>query len=247
MSWTYGGSHDSGPPSPFVPAQLVMRRLVAREFMDASDVEAADLAANFDDIERANRFFGGTRPVLDAIFKRTASHLLDVGCGSADIPRALLREARLRQRTLAIVGLDYNDAILSIARERAAGEPGLAFVRGDGVALPFPDASFDVALCTLALHHFEPPAAVELLRELRRVSGLTPVVCDLVRSRVAYAATTLFARFLAKNRLTKHDGPLSVRRAYTPREAWELALQAGWRKPVVTRLPFFRMVLTDGD
>ncbi|GAC1305803.1 MAG: class I SAM-dependent methyltransferase [Vulcanimicrobiaceae bacterium] len=222
-----------------------MRRIVARELMDEPDVDPRDLAENFDDIERANRLFGGTRPVLDAVFAQPATRLLDVGCGSADIPRALLREARARERPLAIVGLDYSDTVLRIARDRTGHEPALAFVRGEGTALPFADASFDLATCTLALHHFEPAAAVDLLRELRRVSALTPIVCDLVRSRVAYAATTLFARCVAKNRLTKHDGPLSVRRAYTPNEAFDLAARAGWRRPLVTRTPYFRMVLVD--
>ncbi len=222
-----------------------MRRVIAPELMDEPGVDARELAENFDDIERANRFFGGTRPVLDAVFTRATMRLLDVGCGSADIPRALLREARLQKRPLAIVALDYSETILAIARERSSDEPALAFVRADGAALPFSDASFDIATCNLALHHFEPAAAVAMLRELRRVSGLTPVVCDLVRSHVAYVATALFARFLAKNRLTKHDGPLSVRRAYTPREAFALASSAGWRRPHVARAPFFRMVLTD--
>ncbi|GAC1308569.1 MAG: class I SAM-dependent methyltransferase [Vulcanimicrobiaceae bacterium] len=222
-----------------------MRRIVARELMDAADVDPRELAANFDDIERANRWFGGTKPVLTEVFRRPTSRLLDVGCGSADIPRALLQEARARERALAVVALDSSDAVLSIARERSREETALEFVRADGASLPFRDAAFDVATCNLALHHFEPPLAVGLLRELRRVSRLTPVVCDLVRSRRAYVATSLFARFIAKNRLTRLDGPLSVRRAYTPREALELARRAGWERPIVNRAPYFRMVLTD--
>jgi len=222
-----------------------MRRIVGRELMDDPGIDPRELAGNFDDIERANRLFGGTRPIVHAVFARATARLLDVGCGSADIPRALLREARTRGRTLAIVGLDSSETVLALARERSRDEPALAFVRADGAALPFADASFDVATCNLALHHFEPPAAIELLRELRRVSRLTPVVCDLVRSRIAYAATALFARFLAKNRLTKHDGPLSVRRAYTVREALGLATQAGWKRPLAKRSAYFRMILTD--
>lgn len=223
-----------------------MRRVVARELMDEPGIDERDLAENFDDIERANRLFGGTRPVAAAVFARPAMRLLDVGCGSADIPRALLREARERGRPLAIVGLDSNDAVLRIARERTRAHGEITFVRADGGALPFEDAAFDVATCNLALHHFEPSAAIEMLRELRRVSRLTPIVCDLARSRAAYAGVWLFARFLAKNRLTRHDGPLSVLRAYTPAEAVDLARRAGWRDPHVTGAPFFRMVLVDG-
>jgi ubiquinone/menaquinone biosynthesis C-methylase UbiE len=136
--------------------------------------------------------------------------------------------------------------MLAIARRRTGGHPALAFVRADGEALPFPDGSFDAVTCTLALHHFEPAAAGALLRELRRVARLSPIVCDLRRSELAYAAAWLWSR-TSRNRLTRHDAPLSVRRAYTPAEALELARAAGWRAPRLQRDPFFRMTLTDAS
>ena len=85
-----------------------------------------------------------------------------------------------------------------------------------------------------------------LLRELRRVARIAPVVGDLDRSPLALAATALYARRVARSRLTRHDAPLSVRRAYTPAEALRLARAAGWRAPRVRREPFFRMTLLDG-
>jgi len=222
-----------------------VRRVVALELMDDPGVDAADLAANFDDIERANRLFGGTRPVVREVLAREATRVLDVGCGSADIPRALVRAARRRERSLEVVGLDSSATVLAIARRRTPRDLPIAFVRADAGALPFADGAFDIATCNLALHHFDPLAAVALLRELRRVSARTPLVCDLVRSRVGYAAAALFARFVATNRLTKHDAPLSMQRAYTPGEALDLARAAGWRRPRLARYPFFRMVLSD--
>ncbi len=118
-------------------------------------------------------------------------------------------------------------------------------MRAEGESLPYADGAFDVVTCSLALHHFEPPAARALLRELRRVARLTPVVCDLRRSALAYAATWLWSRG-SRNRLTRHDAPLSVRRAYTPGEALALARASGWRAARVRREPFFRMTLCDG-
>ena len=215
--------------------------------MDRPGVDAREFRANFDDIELANRRFGGSRPVTREIISRASSGetfgVLDVGCGSGDIARDLVRVAPV---PVTVVALDSNAEILAIARERTPEALPITFVRGDGGALPYDDASFDIAMCNLALHHFEPPAAIAMLRELRRVSRVTPLVCDLVRSRSGFIAAWLFARILAKNRLTKHDGPLSVRRAYTPGEALALARDAGWRAPRVVRHPFFRMVLTDG-
>ena len=221
-----------------------MERSTARELMDDPAVDAVELAENFADIERANAWFGGSRSVVREVFARDARRVLDVGCGSADIPRALLAEGRRRGRRLEIVALDRSATILQIARERSRGESGLHFVQAEGEALPFADAEFDVAVCSLALHHFDPPAAVKLLTELRRVA-VAPLVCDLRRSRLAYLATRAFATFLARNRLTKHDAPLSVLRAYSPLEALQLARRAGWRAPQVRRDALFRMVLSD--
>ncbi len=222
-----------------------MRRVIASELMDAPGVDLVELAGNLADIEYANRRFGGYRPVVASVFEHDAAWLLDVCCGSADVPRELLREARSRGRRLEIVALDASDAVLAVARERAGDEPLLRFVRGDARMLPFPDAAFDIATCTLGLHHFDDDAAVEVLRELRRVARLTPVVCDLERSPLAYVSASLYARFIAKNRLTKHDGPLSVRRAYSAWELLRLAEAAGWGHPQVRRSAYFRLVLDD--
>jgi SAM-dependent methyltransferase len=142
--------------------------------------------------------------------------------------------------------LDRSEEMLAIARCRASDEARLTFVRGDGVRLPFGDGSFDLVTCTLALHHFEPEPARALLRELRRVARITPIVGDLHRSAPAFAATWIYAHVASRNRLTRHDAPLSVRRAYTPHEAVALARDAGWRAPGARREPFFRMTLLDG-
>ncbi len=222
-----------------------MERNTARELMDDPAVDADELAGNFADIERANAWFGGSRAMVREVFARDVQRVLDVGCGSADIPRALLAEGRRRGRALEVVALDRSAAILQIARERSRGEPGLRFVQAEGEALPFGNGEFDVAMCNLALHHFDPPAAVKLLAELRRVAAVAPLVCDLRRSRLAYVATRAFATFLARNRLTKHDAPLSVLRAYSPGEALQLARRAGWRAPRVRRDGLFRLVLSD--
>ena len=223
-----------------------MLRVTAEELMDDPQVDAVELARNFDDIERANRWFGGTAPVVREVFARPAEWVLDVGCGSGDIPRALTAEARRRGRRLEVVCLDRSDAVLSIARERSGGDAALRFTRGDGANLPFPDASFDLVTCNLALHHFEPDEAIAVLREMRRVARVTPLVCDLTRSPLAHAAARLYVSLFATRPLTRHDGPLSVRRAYTPDEAEAMARTAGWNAPVAVALPFFRMMLHDG-
>jgi len=210
--------------------------------MDDPVDSLVELEANLRDIERANRRFGGILPFMRVLETTGAREILDVGCGAADIPCSLLESAGRQGRTLAITCLDRNEQMLAIAKERNGS---LHFVHGEGDALPFADGSFDVAMCSLTLHHIEADNAVEFLRELRRVSRITPIVCDLRRSPVAYAMTWTYANFFTRNRLTRHDAPVSVLRAYTPDEALALAREAGWHAPRVQVEPWFRMTLVD--
>ena len=214
-------------------------RVTDRELIDDPIESLDELTANFSDIEAANRWLGGLAIVRSTI-PAGARSVLDVGSGSGDVARALSRLG------LQVTCLDASAAVLEVARRRSAGWASLDFVCGDGTALPFPDRSFDVVMCNLALHHFDPEPAVQLLRELRRVARLRPVLTDLRRSRLAWAGAWLFSRLVSRNRLTRHDAPLSALRAYTPAEALELAKMAGWRRPRVRAGAFFRMALTDG-
>jgi SAM-dependent methyltransferase len=222
-----------------------MPRVVARELMDDEAASPNELAGNLRDIERANRWFGAAKPAAAFVRDTEARTVLDVGCGSADIALALVRDAERRGAALAVTCLDRSVQMLDIARVHTGGHPALTFVEADGERLPFADGQFDVVLCNLALHHFEPDAAVRLLRELRRVARRSPLVSDLRRSPAAFAGALLFAYATSRNRFTRHDAPLSVRRAYTPSEALALARHAGWRSPAVRLAPFFRMVMDD--
>jgi len=221
-----------------------VRRTTARELMDEPVDDAGELEENLRDIAFSNARFGGTAPVVRAVAALGARTVLDVGSGAADIPLALVDDAGRRGVQVRVTCLDRSEQMLAIARRRTAEHPALAFVHADGEALPYPDGAFDAVTCTLALHHFDPPAARALLRELRRVARLSPIVCDLRRSMVAFGVAWLWSRS-SRNRLTRHDAPLSVRRAYTPAEARALAGEAGWGTPHVATEPFFRMTLTD--
>jgi len=221
-----------------------VRRTIARELMDEHVENADELAGNLRDIAFANAHLGGIAPVARAVRALAPRTLLDVGCGAGDVAVAIARDAASHGRDIRITCADVSEQMLDIARRAARDVPAIAFVRADGCALPYADGAFDVVVCTLALHHFEPGPAAAMLRELRRVARAGPVVCDLRRSAAAFAATWMWSR-TSRNRLTRHDAPLSVRRAYTPQEALALARAAGWRAPRARSEPFFRMTLTD--
>ena len=214
------------------------RRTDALEIIDGPVDSIAEWRASFRDIAFANRWFGGTGAVKSALRRVRARTILDVGCGIADIPAAL------RQNGRQITCTDVNPALVDLARREFGEDERMRFMIADGSRLPFQDGVFDVAMCNLSLHHFAPEFAVKVLAELRRVSR-APIVTDLIRAPLTYAAVFAFSRIFSRNRLTRHDGPLSVRRAYTLAEAASLATQAGWRAPRVRRYGLIRMVIFD--
>jgi ubiquinone/menaquinone biosynthesis C-methylase UbiE len=215
------------------------------ELIDGPVESHAELTQSFSDIALSNRRFGGTSAARHALSKTKPCSVLDVGAGTGDIARTLRAEYRRRGRDVTFTCLDNNAHLIAVAREQSNGDPGLSYVEGNALSIPFSDETFDVAMCNLALHHFDPEPAVALLREMRRVSRIAPVVTDLRRSVFSWLAVFAFSRVFSTNRLTRHDGPLSARRAYTPREALHLARSAGWTKPVVERFQLIRLVMYD--
>ena len=67
------------------------------------------------------------------------------------------------------------------------------------------------------------------------------VVNDLVRGRLAHWVVWLITRFITRSAISRHDGPLSVKRSYTPEEVSGLCEQAGLKGvEVVHHWPYFR-------
>ena len=89
------------------------------------------------------------------------------------------------------------------------------------------DSSFDVVHSSMVLHHLEPAAAVGLLAEMRRVARRAVIVNDLDRGRHWWLLARLLVALTTRNAYTRHDAPLSVRRAYRAAEVREMAARAG--------------------
>jgi ubiquinone/menaquinone biosynthesis C-methylase UbiE len=115
------------------------------------------------------------------------------------------------------------------ARPALVAEDDLRLELGDGLDLQYPDDAFDIAHASLVLHHLEPDEAVVLLREMGRVGVRGVVINDLARGWLPWLGAWLTLHAITRNRFTLHDGPLSVRRAYTIGEARQLLARAGLR------------------
>jgi SAM-dependent methyltransferase len=220
----------------------------AVELLDAARHDEAELAQSLAQVAEVNRLLGGSRaawlalrPWLEA--GRTTA-VLDVGTGSADIPLSLLRRAAAHRLPVEIRASDVHPQMRDVARARTAACTGISIGADDARALPYADGAFDVVMLSLTLHHFDGADQLAVLREAGRVARRGVIVNELERCRANYwGARLLAATRWRSNRLTRHDGPLSVLRAFTAGELRALAVAAGLRDAVVERRFFFRLVL----
>lgn len=208
-------------------------------------VAAADRDASLRDIDRLNTWFGGYRLTLRALDRVAASPrtvVVDVGGGRGDFARRLIRHTRRRGRAVHVIVVDRDPDLLAIARRGAPS--GLSLVRADATALPFREASADAVTMSLTLHHLEPDAAATSLREMGTVARRAVIVNDLLRTRLSLAIVWLATRLLACHPISRHDGPLSVRRSYSPEEIDALCEKATVPRPHITRHPWLGRLLS---
>jgi ubiquinone/menaquinone biosynthesis C-methylase UbiE len=226
-------------------------RMAGAELMDEIAQDHGELARSLEDLRGVNRWLGGTRVVLHHLAALVRRHpraeyrILDIATGSGDIPLQIARWARGEDVQARIVATDNHPTTLEMARAHTAAEPSITVEAADALRLPYADDSFDVAVLSTALHHFDDERdCVRVLREMHRVSRIGFIVNDLARSRTALLGARLLAATVWRTHpVTRHDGPLSVRRSFTPAELRTLAARAGFATARVHAHFPFRLAL----
>ena len=155
---------------------------------------------------------------------------LDVACGSGKLTAQLATIAGPKGR---VVGLDFSPQMLEVARR---DHPGIEFVEGDALKLPFDDESFDASTIAFGLRNLADP--VGGLREMLRVVRNRAVVLEFVRPPKGPVGTAY--RLYLKTLLPAIGGAISGQRsAYkylsdtvdsyrTPDELRAMAKAAEW-------------------
>lgn len=209
------------------------RRSDERELLDESDGDPAALAANLRDLARLNRLAGGASASIAAIERLIpsshAASILDVGTGSADLPLAFARHGRAAGARWKVSAIDIRDDVIGHAAHATRSERDIVVEVGDAAALPMGTGSVDVVHSSLLLHHLDPGEASAALVEMRRVARRGVVVNDLRRGPLAFVFGAPLVLALGRSPMTRHDGIVSLRRAYTLDELDELLAAAGLR------------------
>jgi SAM-dependent methyltransferase len=236
-------------PGPGAPLTIA-RRAEPDELPELMDgpCTAADLRACLRDLGRVNRLTRGYAPTLDFLGRMVERapanrplRILDVGSGGGDTLRSIASWAAAHRLPVALTGVDLNPAATRAAteftaRDRRAGQPvqparwgeNITFVTADVFAYA-PEQPPDIILSALFTHHLPTPELVRFLRWMECTARLGWFVSDLHRSARAAFWFGALARLMRWHRFVRHDGPVSIRRAFTPADWQQMLACAGIR------------------
>jgi SAM-dependent methyltransferase len=213
-----------------------------------------ELAVALCQLRLINRLLGAAWPTLWGVYQlwRQAGrpshlHLLDVGAGSGDANRLLLRWARLAGVDLRITLLELNPETCAHARRYWSDEPRVTVQQGDLFAIE--PGAVDLVTASMVLHHFETSAVARALRVLRRAARIGVVAGDLHRHWIAWLFIRGATWLLSRNPMIRHDAPLSVARGFARSELVELRRAEGLGGLRFCWAPLFRwlLLLPGGD
>ncbi len=215
-----------------------MRRKVIPELLDEDLGTAAEVTSALADLRGINQRFGGAATTVH-LLRRVAAQcgyrqleVLEVAAGAGDVPMAA-------QRLIATNGVALQLTLLDRMASHLNGSPANA-VCGDALQLPFREGAFDVVSCSLFAHHLEPGELRQFVLEGLRVCRRAVLINDLIRSRLhlwlVYAALSRF-----RSRLTRHDAPASVWRAYTVEEMRRMLQDLPGTRFEISRHYLYRM------
>lgn len=143
------------------------------------DKQPHEVAAMFDDVARRYDItndvlsVGQARQwrhaVVRAVAPRPGERILDLAAGTGTSSEPL------RQAGATVIPCDFSIGMLEVGKQ---AKPDLPFVAGDGMRLPFAEATFDAVTISFGLRNIHDPDAG--LREMLRVTrpGGRLVVCE---------------------------------------------------------------------
>lgn len=224
-------------------------RSLKLERIDTGDYTPDEYKRFLHEIRFINKFLGDRRALQKTLFREIKNKnlqsfsVLDVGAGSGEILQTIAEFARKSGRDANLTGIDLNEFSAESIQGESENFAEIGAVRGDAFQLPFANASFDYAICSLFTHHFTDENVVKILREMRRVSTRGIFVIDLHRHSAAYFLYKLFCAAFRISPLVREDGLLSIQRSFRPDELRKLGETSRMKNMDLSRHFPFRVVL----
>jgi 2-polyprenyl-3-methyl-5-hydroxy-6-metoxy-1,4-benzoquinol methylase len=207
------------------------RRSFEAEWMDDPSVDEPTFRACLADLAAVNGWTRARPPTLRWLARATRDlprgsrfTLVDVGYGQGDMLRAIHRWATRRGLAPQLVGVDLSPWSAVAARAATPAAMAIDYRTGDILETALAPAP-DFVISSLVAHHMDDAQLVAFLRWMEATATRGWFVNDLHRHAVAYHGFRALSHAMRWHRFVRHDGPLSVARAFR-RDDWERLIAA---------------------
>jgi len=209
------------------------RRNELAELMDSDETDFDTFRACLVDLAKVNNLTLAYRPTLHFFEELAGSgrlpddrgiSVIDVGSGYGDMLRVIDRWAMRRGIKVDLTGVDRNPWSARAAAAATARGRSIRYVTADVFGYQ-PSRGVDIVISSLFAHHLDETALVRFVSWMEQTAGIGWFVNDLRRHPISFHLFRLASRALRLHRFVKHDGPVSIARAFDAAD-WRRALDA---------------------
>ena len=195
------------------------------EIMDDFMLHGEELRDALDQIARINTLLGGNKLTLQGVKellknadKSKPIVIADIGCGNGDMLRMLSKYGRKNNINFKLLGVDANPFTINYAKKSSVDFPDIEYACVDIFSSDFTSVKYDIALCTLTLHHFTNEQILDIISIFNKNATVGIVVNDLHRSKMAYRLFEIICSVFNLNSMSREDGLVSILRGFKKRE-----------------------------
>lgn len=209
------------------------KRSSQAEILDDFELSGNDLDQNLAELARVNKYLGGYAVLKSGLkvlmpgVQGSTTTIVDVGCGGGDALRYMHKLASKNNWSLHLIGVDANTRAVAYARSKSEALP-IRYMQGNVLNMSFEDLEADVLCFNLFLHHFSDAQIVAFLKNSHK-KGAAILINDLERSKLAYLLFGWVSRLAGFSFIGRHDGRLSIKKAFIRRDWHKLLASAGIR------------------
>lgn len=214
------------------------------EIMDDLGMGGEQLIDSLDHIARINQWLGGNRLTINALKTLLGGQprdreffIVDMGCGNGDMLRAIAKMGRKSGYQFKLLGMDANQATIDYAVELSKDYPEIEYEQKNVLSPEFKELKYDIALCTLFLHHFEDAVALEFVEIMVQNAKIGVVINDLHRHPMAWYLFNLITLGM-NNKMAREDGLLSILKGFKRKDLENFAGNIDYKSSIHWRWAF---------
>ena len=214
------------------------------EIMDDLDMSGKTLINSLDQLANINKWLGGNKTTIDSLKtilktnpKDKMISIVDLGCGNGDMLRKVAHFGRKNGYKFDLLGIDANQATIDYAIQLSANFPEITYKKEDVLSKEFATHTYDIAMCTLFLHHFEDPIALDFIQTLLKNAKIGVVINDLHRHWLAYYLFKLLTSVFG-NEMTREDGLTSILKAFKRQDLDRFSKKINFKSTITWRWAF---------